>query len=97
MIVSKDRDPDIVKESVIQALNSAFSFDTRQFGQPISKSEIIKVMQEVDGVLASDVDYLYLSKESKANNGQMLPPSEISDLLILNPDSGAVNLEVSTR
>lgn len=51
---------DYISQDVLQdvknTLSDAFSFDTRQFGQPVFTSEIISVIQGVDGVVAVDLD-----------------------------------------
>lgn len=57
------RHPDHGKEKIFaaveQALREAFSFEAREFGQPVQLSEVVAVMQRVDGVLAVDIDALY--------------------------------------
>jgi predicted phage baseplate assembly protein len=57
------RDPDYDRKKVLAdveaALRSAFSFDARDFGQSVSRSEIIAVAQEVEGVLGVDLDSFY--------------------------------------
>lgn len=57
------RDPDHDAKKVLAdveaALRAAFSFDARDFGQIVSRSEIIAVAQEVEGVLGVDLDRFY--------------------------------------
>jgi predicted phage baseplate assembly protein len=50
---------DVVKGAVEAALRESFSFDSREFGQAVAKSEVIAVIQRVKGVLAVDLDELY--------------------------------------
>lgn len=50
---------DAVKEEVEAALRTRFSFDAREFGQPVAKSEVIAAIQGVKGVLAVDLDELH--------------------------------------
>jgi uncharacterized phage protein gp47/JayE len=45
-----------VLEDVKDALEDAFSFDSRDFGQPVFLSEIISVIQAVEGVIAVDLE-----------------------------------------
>lgn len=45
--------------AVEAALRNAFCFDARDFGQIVSRSEIIAVAQQVDGVLGVDLDSFY--------------------------------------
>jgi predicted phage baseplate assembly protein len=55
--------PDHVTEQVIaaveQSLRAKFSFEARAFGQPVTSSEVIAVIQKVPGVVALDLDQLY--------------------------------------
>jgi len=57
------RDPDHDAKKVLAdveaALRAAFSFDARDFGQIVSRSEVIAVAQEVEGVLGVDLDRFY--------------------------------------
>ena len=57
------RDPDYDGKKVLAdveaALRAAFSFDARDFGQIVSRSEIIAVAQEVEGLLGVDLDRFY--------------------------------------
>ena len=55
---------DIVLNAVTAALRSNFSFRARSFGQPVNLSELIAVIQQVAGVTAVDVDYLYLAADA---------------------------------
>jgi hypothetical protein len=48
-----------VSAAVDEALHTAFSFDTREFGQPVSRSEVIAVADGVPGVVAVDLEHFY--------------------------------------
>jgi Baseplate J-like protein len=54
-------DPGTVLTAVEAALRSAYSFDARDFGEPVFHSEIDAVAHSVAGVLAVDVDRLYVT------------------------------------
>lgn len=54
--VKPDYAPEKVLNSVKQALDAAFSFDVRSFGQPVTTSEVMEVIHTVPGVTAVDVD-----------------------------------------
>ena len=93
-------DPDAHKERVLAqveaALRAHFSFDARAFGQPVSLSEVMAVLQSVAGVTAVDVDE-FVRTDGIGGNGleQPLPaafPQASGDaaltpaeLLILDP------------
>ena len=55
---------DIVVNNVTTALRNNFSFRARSFGQPVNLSEVIAVIQSVAGIIAVDVDYLYLATDA---------------------------------
>jgi hypothetical protein len=55
---------EIVLAAVEQKLRDTYSFEARAFGQPVHLSEVIGVMQNVEGVVAVDVDEFYLSNEA---------------------------------
>jgi hypothetical protein len=48
--------PERVKAAVTERLEAAFAFDIRAFGQPVSLSEAVAVIQETPGVVFVDVD-----------------------------------------
>lgn len=54
-----DHELDSVVADVEKALRQAFSFDNRDFGQIVARSEIINVAQQVKGVVGVDVDRFY--------------------------------------
>ena len=58
-MVSGDREFDDVKAAVKDGLKEAFSFESRDFGQAVTISEVISVIQGVEGVEAVDIEYLY--------------------------------------
>lgn len=59
--------PDYQEEKVFRLIReelvNAFSFANRNFGQPVTYSEVVTVMQKVEGVLGVDIDLLYRSDE----------------------------------
>jgi predicted phage baseplate assembly protein len=54
-----DYDGKKVLTDVEAALRKSFSFDARDFGQIVSRSEVIAVAQEVEGVLGVDLNCFY--------------------------------------
>jgi len=59
--VDSDYRSDTVLDAVKKALRSHFSFGERAFGQPVTLSEVIAVIQAVKGVIAVNVTKLYRS------------------------------------
>jgi hypothetical protein len=77
------------------ALKTAFSFPVRAFGQVVTAAEVITVIQQVPGVVAVDLDTLYLPPATGGLN-QVLPATiahwnaakqkiEPAELLLINP------------
>ncbi|WP_396957663.1 putative baseplate assembly protein [Nitrosomonas sp.] len=54
-----DHARDVVLQRVEAALRTAFSFDARDFGQMVARSEVIAVVQALDGVMGVDLDRFY--------------------------------------
>ncbi len=50
---------EVVKGEVEAALWEAFSFDRREFAQPVTVADVISVVHEIAGVVAVDVNDLY--------------------------------------
>ena len=61
-----------VFNAVQSALESAFAFEQRAFGQPVTAAEVITVIQKVKGVIYVDLDALYLASGSASLN-EILP------------------------
>lgn len=53
----------VVVPAATAALHDAFSFDRRALGQPVYESEVIAVLQATPGVLAVDLNKLYIRGE----------------------------------
>ena len=92
--ISSGYQPEKVLKSVKKELRTRFSFDARDFGQPVMLSEVIAVIQAVQGVVMVDVDKLYRVGESEilnhrltaglpkmGENGEMIA----AELLMLDP------------
>jgi hypothetical protein len=56
-----DADGGKVLATVEAALRAAYSFDARDFGQPVTIDEVYAVIQDVAGVVAADIRLLYRS------------------------------------
>ena len=57
--VHPDYLPPRVVAAVERALRKRYSFDERTFGQPVAQSEVLSVVQAVEGIVGVDVDELY--------------------------------------
>jgi hypothetical protein len=93
--VHGDHMPDKVLAEVEQNLHQHFSFEARAFGQPVTRSEVTAVIQDVAGVIAVDIDFLYRTGERKDLNAYLpatvpQPGSKTdikaAELLILHPE-----------
>jgi hypothetical protein len=88
--------PEKVLAAVRQALLETFSFEARSFGQPVSGSEVIAVMQRMAGVVAVDLDFLYYAGQPMSLPQDLRLKAEIArwdgsrvllaELLTINPN-----------
>lgn len=62
---------DKVKTAVAEALKQTFAFEQRGFGQAVTKSEVLAVIQAVAGVEAADLDALYLVGQTAIVNERL--------------------------
>jgi predicted phage baseplate assembly protein len=94
-----------VLDAVHESLLAAFAFDRRGFGQPVSAAEVVTVIQQVPGVIASDLDQFHLvthDDESLTHGLATRLPSaiatwnestrviDLAQLLLINPAGIAV-------
>lgn len=63
VLVDKTYIVEDVLTSVKGALMKAFSFEERSFGQAVTISQVLAIMQKVRGVIAVDLDSLYLTSQ----------------------------------
>jgi uncharacterized phage protein gp47/JayE len=66
LLVDADHVTVVVMVAVRAALEETFAFDARTFGQAVAFSEIEATIQNVEGVVAVDVDYLYRAGSTPA-------------------------------
>jgi hypothetical protein len=64
ILVSVDMEFEDVKQDVEEALKAAFSFEKRDFGQAVTLSEVMSLIQSVEGVKAVDIDSLHDSNST---------------------------------
>lgn len=86
---------DVLKD-VEDALLEAFSFDARQFGQPVFTSEIISVIQGITGVVAVDLDDPREPLEAEIARWNE-DESDILPAQLLTIDSSEINITEMTE
>jgi predicted phage baseplate assembly protein len=64
--IEPDQTKDVVLAMVEAALRAAFSFEARDFGQPVALSEVLAAMQSVPGVLAVQVTQFFRTDDPDA-------------------------------
>ncbi len=62
-----------VKKNVERALLDAFTFEWREFSQPVTAAEVLREMQNVEGVIAVDLDKL--TKDAAHTQSAVQPPA----------------------
>lgn len=82
LYINADYQSDLVLEAARQAMRDAFSFEIRSFNQPVHLSEVIRTLQQVDGVIAVDLNHLYRSNLSPVEP----PPRSIMPKLSSSDD-----------
>jgi predicted phage baseplate assembly protein len=71
VIVDPDRIAAEVLGRVRDAVTNAFSFEAKSFGEAVDLSDLVAVMQNVDGVASVDIDFLYRSVDTPARNERL--------------------------
>jgi hypothetical protein len=99
-------DTQYIEETVItrvkDALEEAYSFEKRQLAQLVTKSEVLAIIQGVEGVAAVDLDELYLGGEDNLLNSYLtarpgrwdkeLNRAAPAELLTLAPNGVTISL-----
>ncbi len=93
LYVHADYQSDLVLAVAQQVMRDTFSFEARSFNQPVHLSEVIRTLQQVDGVIAVDLNHLYRSDSSpvepppRSIMPKLLSSAEIvgAELIMLDP------------
>jgi predicted phage baseplate assembly protein len=78
--------PDDVKADIEEVLKEAFSFDKRDFAQPVTPAEIVAVIHQIKGVVSVDLDNptsILTAAIARWQNNNILP----AQLLTINPST----------
>jgi hypothetical protein len=89
LYVHSDYQSELVLNAARQAMRNAFSFKIRSFNQPVHLSEVIRTLQQVDGVIAVDLNHLY-----RSNSSPVEPPSRSIMPRLSSPDDEIVGAEL---
>jgi hypothetical protein len=73
-----DYDPGSVLTAVGDALEAQFSFDARDFSQPVVYSEVVAAIQAVPGIVAVSLTKLYRQDDPAAGLNMILTPAPAS-------------------
>jgi len=101
---------EVILSDVEKVLLDTFSFEKRIFGQDVTAAEVVTVIQKVAGVIATDLDKLYLATDEEGaerTRQETILTAEIArvenstvlpaQLLIINPAGITLeNLEVNS-
>ncbi len=95
ILIDSRREVKPVLAEIRTALQETFSFERRSFGQSVTTSEAIAAIQNITGVVAVDLDALYLSSRAKTLESSLAAATATWDerqtkilpaqLLLLNP------------
>jgi len=90
--IDADHLADKVFTNVISHLHNIFSFEQRQFSQSVTATEIISAIQQVEGVVAVDLDTLHYQANEVALNAILVAQSA---RVISNETMGAELLTIN--
>jgi len=98
--IEKNYKTEIISQKMQEELQSAFSFQKRDFGQPVASSEVIGIIQNLEGVAAVELDKFHRFLEDPVYNPILeagcvqLDGDQIkkAELLLINPKG--IELEV---
>jgi hypothetical protein len=93
LFIQAGHDPEKVSAAVHEALAGAFCFRVRRLGQPVSRSEVIAVMQAVDGVKAVDLNLLHRLDQDAGDYARLAAARPMVSAGL--PDRGAELLTLS--
>jgi len=96
--VAADHVPERVKAAVDAALLAHFSFEARSFGQSVTLSEVVAVVQNVPGVLMVDVDDIVRLTGGGLISGRLLaamPEGELAAELLTLASTQLDTLQVT--
>lgn len=105
IIINPAYKKEAVEAAVRAALMRTFSFKNRRFGQTVTSSEVIFVIQNTAGVTAVDLNKLDFSNVQNAKLQAQLPAitarwvegrAEAAQLLLINPDTNGIHISFST-
>jgi len=99
VLVDSTYDRSVVLAAVQKAVQDAYTFNVRKFGQAVTSAEVISLIQSIPGIIASDLDKLYREDMTPGLNsilearpaklldsGTGLPPVYLpGELLLLHP------------
>jgi predicted phage baseplate assembly protein len=98
--VQPDRIPAVVQKAIEEALRERYSFDAQSFGQPLFRSEVISVVQSVEGVLSATVTLFDAQGNDVDRIAAVVPFGDVTDSTVgaelLSLDPRPVKLMVTT-
>ncbi len=89
--VAPDRLPKVVKAAIESKLRNEYSFANRAFGQPVFRSEVVALIQGVDGVVSVKLTTLRTDAQTASPLVAAVPEGELAaatqgaELLVLDP------------
>ena len=70
--VASDRHPQLMEQYIVNALQTEFKFDNRQFGQGVAIGEVYATIQGVDGVVGVKINSLLSDEGDPLNSNQSI-------------------------
>ena len=74
VIIDERYEEKLVLAQIEADLNAAFAFEQRSFGQPVTAAEVVTLIQQVPGVIATDLNQLYVTGATAQLNQVLSAP-----------------------
>jgi hypothetical protein len=74
VIIDERYEEKLVLAQIGTDLNTAFAFEQRSFGQPVTAAEVVTLIQHVPGVIATDLNQLYVTGATSQLNQVLSAP-----------------------
>ena len=80
-----------IKKSIINLLRKKFSLENMLLGQPVRQTNIVSIIQNIEGIVSVKLKYLYASEKSEDLSDLESDPDRI---YVINPDFIILSAEV---
>jgi len=73
-----------IKQSIEEALNSAFSLEQRDYGEPVARSKIMSIIHDIDGVDYIEMSYLGPDATNLSTNVSNVISADFDEIIVIS-------------